>query len=48
MQWRKEHIPPKLTSLCEKLINSGYMYIHGRDKKFRPLIVINPAALLPF
>lgn len=24
------------------------MYIHGRDKRFRPLVIINPTALLPF
>ena len=24
------------------------MYIHGRDRCFRPLIILNPPALLPF
>jgi len=46
--WRDEHVPPRLTSLCEKLIHSGFLYIHGRDRRFRPLIVLNPTALLAF
>lgn len=25
--------------------NSGFMYVHGRDKYFRPLIIFNPAHL---
>ena len=48
IEWRAEHIPPWLTELSEKLIRSGYMYIHGRDRWFRPLIVLNPTALLSF
>lgn len=24
------------------------MYVHGRDRHFRPLIILNPTALLPF
>jgi len=48
VEWREQHIPPKLTDLCETLIKSGFMYVHGRDRRFRPLIVINPTALLLF
>lgn len=60
MEWRTTYIPPRLDSmqksakshnsqsLWEQLIHSGFMYVHGRDKQFRPLIVINPKALTPF
>ena len=46
--WQKEHIPPVLSDLSEKIIRSGFMYIHGRDKHFRPLVVLNPTALIQF
>lgn len=48
VSWRIEHVPPKLSSLWEQLINSGFMYVHGRDKFFRPMVILNPTALLPF
>jgi hypothetical protein len=48
IEWRENNIPPVLNELSEQLIKSGFLYVHGRDKKFRPLVVINPTALLKF
>ena len=48
VEWRISNIPPVLNDLCEELIRAGFLYIHGRDKKWRPLIVLNPTALLQF
>jgi len=30
------------------MIDSGYFYIHGRDRKFRPMIIINPRKIRQF
>ena len=48
VEWQNTHIPPIINDLGEQLIRSGYLYIHGRDKYLRPLIVLNPTALLEF
>lgn len=48
VEWKNEHIPPVLNDLCESLMKSGFMYIHGRDRLLRPLVVLNPTALLKF
>ena len=49
LQWRKSVLPqgfrvlyPKVLKLLVRFIkNSGIFYIHGRDYKYRPLIVMN-------
>jgi hypothetical protein len=46
--WRKNVMPLGLVSLhskVEKLLNSGAIYIHGRDHRYRPLIVLNAGKL---
>lgn len=51
LQWRKEILPqgfkvlyPKVLKLLVRYMkNSGVFYIHGRDYKYRPLIVMNLA-----
>ena len=40
--WRAENIPVKISDSVENMIKSGFMYVHGRDRNFRPLIVIRP------
>lgn len=47
-QWRQANVPPVLTELTSKMIDSGYFYIHGRDRKFRPMIIINPRKIRQF
>lgn len=39
-RWALENIPPVLLDQTEKIIRSGFVYLHGRDKHFRPLCVI--------
>lgn len=34
--------------LVEYIQNSGGIYIHGRDHRFRPLIILKPSLLLTF
>ena len=39
--WRKENIPLNITDKAMEIINNlGFIYIHGRDNKFRPTIVL--------
>lgn len=41
IKWRSQLIPPKISSRIVELLNCGFMYIHGRDHAFRPVLVIN-------
>ena len=45
LKWRKQNLPPIVTSWTEVLLNSGFLYIHGRDRKFRPALIIEPRRL---
>lgn len=40
--WRKKIFPIILTDSIKKILNSGFIYGHGRDNRFRPIIVLNP------
>ena len=40
--YKNEKLPFTLTTDIEKVLNSGFVYIHGRDNHFRPLIFMNP------
>ncbi|MCQ2815666.1 MAG: SEC14 family lipid-binding protein [archaeon] len=42
IEWKKEHLPIQLTDDIMKVLNSGFIYVHGRDNFFRPLIFVNP------
>lgn len=42
--WRSQYLQNSYFSLytfCKDLLNSGSIYFHGRDHRFRPLLVIN-------
>lgn len=41
IEWRDINIPPRLTNKVLEILNCGFVYVHGRDCKFRPIIVIN-------
>lgn len=43
-EWRKTNLSDGsmgLLSKCEHLLQSGCIYIHGRDHRYRPLIILN-------
>lgn len=42
LEWRKINFPVILTDKIKQILNSGFIYIHGRDNRFRPLIVFDP------
>lgn len=48
IKWRSENLALSYNSLfplCKDILNSGVMYLHGRDHRFRPLLVLNVAKL---
>ncbi len=38
-------MPIVLTPIAEKLIRSGFMQVPGRDRNFRPIIILRPRIL---
>jgi hypothetical protein len=42
LEWREKYLPIIITPVQKELIDFGYLYTHGRDKIFRPLVVHNP------
>ena len=41
LKWRKQRLPIILSDQMKSLLDSGFSYIHGRDRNFRPLWYIN-------
>ena len=49
MQWKQDWPSYKLIyPLITHILNSGGLYIHGRDHRYRPIIVITPKKLIDF
>jgi len=45
LEWRSEFLPPKINEKVMEILNIGYLYIHGRDHRFRPIIHINASVI---
>lgn len=41
LAWRLANLQPKITNKVMEILNIGYLYVHGRDHRFRPIIHIN-------
>lgn len=41
IEWRKNTLPIEPTSTIMDYLNSGLLYMHGRDHRFRPLLYFN-------
>ena len=49
LKWKNDWPSIKLIyPLVSNILNSGGVYVHGRDHRYRPLIFINPAKLMDF
>ena len=49
LKWKQEWPPIKtLIPLVHQILNSGGIYIHGRDNRYRPAIIIRPNKLASF
>lgn len=40
IEWRKINIPKQLTPKAIEILNKGFIYIHGRDNRYRPIMHI--------
>ena len=40
IEWRRTFFPFTITDNIIKILNSGFMYIHGRDNHYRPIFVL--------
>jgi len=47
IEWKKANLPVKLTPAMTTYLNSGILYVHGRDNRFRPIIVMNSYMINP-
>ncbi|CAD8082383.1 unnamed protein product [Paramecium sonneborni] len=45
IQWKKQAFPLKENQETTKFLSSGSIYLHGRDNRFRPIIVVNAIKL---
>jgi len=45
--WRETQLPVPMDKKLEEFLNSGFLYVHGRDHKFRPIVVFNIYQLDP-
>jgi len=43
LDFRKIYIPTQLSDKTVEVLNTGFLYSHGRDNRFRPIIVIRAA-----
>ena len=41
LDWRLTNLSQKITNKAMEILNIGFLYVHGRDHRFRPIIHIN-------
>ncbi len=42
LKWKETIFPISINENIRKILNSGFIYVHGRDHRFRPTVVLNP------
>ena len=42
IDWRSKFLPVSPSDTVKKLLNIGFVYVHGRDNRFRPIVMLNP------
>ena len=47
-QYNEKLYPIYLTENIHRILNSGFFYVHGRDNRYRPIIIINPKIFIKF
>jgi hypothetical protein len=47
-QYRDNNFPITISQNMVKLLNGGGIYIHGRDKNFRPVVIVNIVKFIKF
>ena len=41
LEWKKTYFPFTISNKAAEILNNGFIYVHGRDIYFRPILVIN-------
>lgn len=41
LKWKDTYLPIDLTDHTKTIINLGFIYFHGRDHRFRPILIVN-------
>jgi glutaredoxin len=47
-EWRCLNLPPVINDKSMQILNTGFLYLHGRDHKFRPIIHIKPSIITKY
>lgn len=42
LEWKRNKIPRSPSDKIKEILNSGFLYVHGRDNRFRPIMVLDP------
>ncbi len=42
LKWKENTFPISINDNIRKILNSGFIYVHGRGYRFRPIIVLKP------
>lgn len=45
--WRETRLPVQIDENLQKFLNSGLLYVHGRDSQFRPIVIFNVSMVDP-
>jgi hypothetical protein len=48
LEWRQTKLPITLEDIHTKMLKSGFVFIHGRDKHHRPIVHMRPLVLNKF
>lgn len=48
IEWRNSFFPINLSQNSMKILNSGFLYVHGRDHRYRPIVVMNADIYLKY
>lgn len=43
IEWKKQNLPIQLNDDITAILNTGFIYAHGKDNRYRPLLFLNPA-----
>jgi hypothetical protein len=47
-EWKQKYFPLSLNIKHKEILNTGFVYVHGRDNRFRPIIVVDPSVFLKY
>ena len=42
LEWKKNTLLFIISSKHKEILNSGFIYVHGRDNRYRPIVVLDP------